>query len=527
MTLRFALLALAVAPFVAVAAQPTVPFVLEIEEVTANQAPALHSTSHAEDAGRWLFVTGRTNGLHGLTATPDPFPAQFANGAVVVYDLATDTRWSASLDGLDPAVAAPLRSTNAQFCQVGSTLYVVGGYGRNVAGDNVTHPTLTAINVPAIIAAVQNGTALAPHVRQLVDERFAVAGGHFIRRGDHYQLVAGNRFDGDYLGGNQVQVYTEAIRSIWLSDDGTTLSVTGYSEDSSAQNLHRRDGNVAPVVLPGGVETFSIYGGVFNSFNLPFRNPVRVDVGSHAAGTFQARFGHYTTPVLAMHDARDGSMHTTFFGGMGQFWYNESTGQIVEDGLVPFIDDIATLSVAADGTTGETVLPVGMPGYFGTNAQFFQSHTLPTWSNGVVRLEALSGRTLIGHIHGGITTDRPNPGWTGGPSEASDRVFAVFVTPQPVAAEDDAPAALLSLTQPLPNPVVSSSRMILTLGRSEDVRVELYDAVGRRVRVIHDGALAGGSHAIEIDGGGLSSGVYLVRAVAGASSLSRQVAVGR
>ena len=77
-------------------AQPGVPFTVEIEEVATTNAPALHSTAHAEHAGRWLFVTGRTDGLHGLTATPDPFPAQFANGAVVVYDLGTDTRWTAS-----------------------------------------------------------------------------------------------------------------------------------------------------------------------------------------------------------------------------------------------------------------------------------------------------------------------------------------------------------------------------------------------------------------------------------------------
>jgi hypothetical protein len=228
-----------------------------------------------------------------------------------------------------------------------------------------------------------------------------------------------------------------------------------------------------------------------------------------------------------MHDARDGSMHTTFFGGMGQFWYNESSGQVVEDGLVPFLDDIATLSVASNGTTTETVLPVGMPGYFGTNAQFFLSHSLPTWSNGVIRLEALTGRTLVGHIHGGITTDRPNPGWTAGPSEASDRVFAVYVTPQPVGTEDGPAGGVLSLSAPIPNPSSSTARSVLVLERTADVVIELFDAVGRRVRALHRGVLGQGDHAVEIDVAGLAPGIYLVRANAGNASTTHRLVVTR
>lgn len=527
MSLRFAATAAALLAGASAHAQPTVPFTIEVVEASQANAPALHSTAHGEDAGRWLFVTGRTNGLHGLTALPDPFPAQFANGAVVVYELATDTRWTAPLDGLDPAIAAPLRATNAQFWQAGSTLYIVGGYGRDAAGNNVTHPTLTAIDVPGIIAAVQNGTALATHIRQSVDQRCAVAGGHLVRRGDHYQLIGGNRFDGDYLGANQVQTYTEAVRSLWIDDDGTTLSIAAYSEDVSPENLHRRDGNVAPVVLPGGVETFSIYGGVFNNFNLPFRNPVRVDDGSHSPGTFEAHFGHYTCPVLAMHDARDGSMHTTFFGGMGQFWFNESSGLIVEDGLVPFINDVATLSVTASGTVSETVLPVVLPGYFGTNSQFFIDQSLPSWSNGVIRLEALTGRTLVGHIHGGITTDRPNPGWTAGPSEASDSVFEVFVTPQSVDVEDGPNRGVLTLSTPVPNPSSAVARSILVLERAADVHVELFDAVGRQVRTVREGPLGAGHHSVEVEVDGLAPGVYLLRARAGSASVAHRLVVAR
>ncbi len=523
---RFALAFAAFICAAAAVAQPGVPFSLEVVQLETSQAPALHSAAAAQDAGRWLLVTGRTNGLHGLTALPDPFPAQFAHGAVVVYELATDTRWTAPLDGLPADIAAPLRATNTEFWQEGSTLYVIGGYGRDTAGANVTHPTLTAINVPGIIAAVQNGTPLAPHIRQLVDQRLAVAGGHLVRRGDRYQLIGGNRFDGDYLGGNMVQTYTEAVRSIWLSDDGTNLAITAYEEDVDATNLHRRDLNVGHVILPGGQESVSLYGGVFNNFNLPFRTPVQIDAGSHSTGSFLARFGHYTCPTLPMHDARNDAMHTVFLGGMGQFWFDETAGTVQEDFLVPFIDDVVSLTRAADGNVTETVLAARMPGYYGTNAQFFIDTAAPAWPNGVLRLESLPGRTLVGYIHGGILTDEPNPGWTGGLSEASSEVFAVYVTPQPLASEEGPGEAVLSLSAPAPNPAATASRLQLTTTEPVTVRVEIFDATGRRAAILHDGQLGVGSHALEVDVASFAPGLYIIRASGDGVSASRRLMVG-
>ena len=507
--------------------QAGVPFSLEVEPVAAPQSPALHSAAFAQDAGRWLFVTGRTNGLHGLTAQPDPFPAEFANGAVVVYEIGTDTRWTAPLDGLAPEVAAPLRAMNTQFWQEGSTLYVIGGYGRDTAGANVTHPTLTAIDVPGIIAAVQDGTPLTPHVRQLVDQRLAVTGGHLVRRDDRYQLIGGNRFDGDYLGAGMVQVYTEAVRSIWLSDDGTTLAMTGYEEDVDAVQLHRRDANVGHVILPGGQESVALYGGVFNNFNLPFRNPVQIDLGAHTASEFLARFGHYTCPVLPMHDARDDAMHTVFLGGMGQFWFDEDAGLVREDVLVPFIDDIAAMSRASDGTVTEAVLAARMPGLYGTNSQFFINPAVPAWPNGVLRLESLPGRTLVGYIHGGITTEEQHPGWTQGDSEAANEVFAVYVTPQPLAAEEGPRAGRLALSAPVPNPADAGARLQLTVAAAATESVELFDIMGRRVAVLFEGVLGHGDHAIEVDAASLAPGLYVIRASGDSDSATRRLVVDR
>src|SRR5690606_28742417 len=102
-----------------------------------------HSFAWAEHDGRWLFVTGRVDGLHSVNTNlePDPFPDDLANDAVWVVDPAADEVWSRPLDELPDAVADPLRVTNAQYHQTGETLYIVGGYGAVAAtGEKVTFP---------------------------------------------------------------------------------------------------------------------------------------------------------------------------------------------------------------------------------------------------------------------------------------------------------------------------------------------------------------------------------------------------
>jgi len=73
------------------------------------------------------------------------------------------------------------------------------------------------------------------------------------------------------------------------------------------------------------------------------------------------------------------------------------------------------------------------------------------------------------------------------------------------------------LTEAYPNPFNPEARLLMTLRSSELVEAGLYDLQGRLVRVLHRGEVpAGVPFPIEVVGGGLSSGVYLVR-VQGAS----------
>lgn len=63
-----------------------------------------------------------------------------------------------------------------------------------------------------------------------------------------------------------------------------------------------------------------------------------------------------------------------------------------------------------------------------------------------------------------------------------------------------------------PNPVTESSRMIVTVRETEDVRIEAYDALGRRVALLYDGTMAPGrEHTISLDALPGASGHYFLR----------------
>ena len=95
-----------------------------------------------------------------------------------------------------------------------------------------------------------------------------------------------------------------------------------------------------------------------------------------------------------------------------------------------------------------------------------------------------------------------------------------------VDAEDDAPAFALGLAA-YPNPVAARATVEVTLPEATDVQVEAFDAVGRRVAVLHDGPLAAGVHALAFDTAALLSGITIVRAVTTTGTASRTVTVVR
>ncbi len=104
--------------------------------------------------------------------------------------------------------------------------------------------------------------------------------------------------------------------------------------------------------------------------------------------------------------------------------------------------------------------------------------------------------------------------------------WALLFTAQPtVGAEADAVLTeAYRLDAAYPNPFSSSTAVRLAVREAQAVRVEVYDALGRRVRVLHDGPLAAdAAPALEIDGRGLANGVYVVRVTGETFSATQKV----
>ena len=74
------------------------------------------------------------------------------------------------------------------------------------------------------------------------------------------------------------------------------------------------------------------------------------------------------------------------------------------------------------------------------------------------------------------------------------------------------PRAGLALGDVYPNPLTGAAQLRLALGRAQQVTAEAFDALGRRVAVLHDGVLpAGTDHVLRFDAAALPAGLYVVR----------------
>lgn len=90
------------------------------------------------------------------------------------------------------------------------------------------------------------------------------------------------------------------------------------------------------------------------------------------------------------------------------------------------------------------------------------------------------------------------------------------------------PQQPLVLTPPSPNPVRTRARLRLAVREAQSVRVALYDALGRRLRVLREARVeAGEAVTLSVPTGGLSSGLYFVRATGKGRTATRRLTVVR
>lgn len=107
------------------------------------------------------------------------------------------------------------------------------------------------------------------------------------------------------------------------------------------------------------------------------------------------------------------------------------------------------------------------------------------------------------------------------------KVQTFFNSGLAVADEPDPEAPAGSLGPPQPNPASGLVRLTLTVDRAQQVRVALYDVLGREVAVLHDGPAGPLALALDVDGAALPAGVYVVRASGESFVGVRRVTVAR
>jgi hypothetical protein len=116
--------------------------------------------------------------------------------------------------------------------------------------------------------------------------------------------------------------------------------------------------------------------------------------------------------------------------------------------------------------------------------------------------------------------------WFGGNPKAN---FALRLVGRPGSVGvDDGPAPALALAQPRPNPFRDGVELDFTLARAGEVRLEVHDLQGRRVRRLAAGRREAGAHrsrwnGADDQGRALPAGVYFVTLESGAVSVTRRV----
>lgn len=487
----------------------TEPFDIYLEPISIPDLGGLQSFAYGKSGGKWLIAGGRLDGLHRR----QPFAAFDVagnNNQLIVVDPIKKQKWAAPLTSLSTGIQEQLSSTNMEFHQEGNYLYLIGGYGyNNATAARKTFDNLLAINVAALIDSIISGNSFVSCIRQISDPQFAVTGGHLKKIDSVFYLIGGNRFDGNYnpMGNpTYTQVYTDAIRKFIINDNGNQLVVTHLPSVIDAANLHRRDYNAVPQIMPDGKEGITAFSGVFQpNIDLPFLNCVNIDkTGYQLNNTFQQYYNHYHCAVLPLYSSKRNEMHSVFFGGIAQYY--DSAGVLVQNNSVPFIKTIARVTRNSMGTMAEYKLPVEMPGYLGAGSEFIVADAIPQFKNEVIKLDDFAtDSTLVGYIFGGISSSAANifNTNTGSQSNASNQIFKVYLIKKSTVGVhqlNNQSIGTLKL-QVLPNPVDGDIIVKFFLTKNAETIIMLYGVDGKIINrnIIRNPSMGDNIYRTQID----------------------------
>lgn len=436
------------------------PYQVVIEQAGFSLPSGLHSYSSAIYKGKWVLLSGRTNGLHDFSNTDDNFPPSFQNTSIYVINPETGSVTVKSLtdpsSGLTQEQIDFLSVTSPQSYNDSKNLYIAGGYGViTESGLFSTKPVLTAIDLKGIIHWVENPSpneTAAQHIRQTVDSTFQVTGGYMTRSNKNLTLlIFGQNFSGFYTDDSN-GLYIEQIRRFKINDKSKlSVSLKNPLPPERDPSYRRRDLNVVPIThdLYGTpLPAYVAFSGVFTTTTGVWTVPVLIDYWGNPSmedpespTTFKQAMNNYVCPTVSLYSNETKNAYVTFFGGIS-FGYFQN-GVFTTDSEIPFINQVTTITLDKNGIYSQylmeneypVILSTGSnPGnqlLFGAGANFFPVENLPTYQNGVIKLDKLGLEPIvIGYIVGGIMSTLPN---TNVPSDsaASPYIFTVTLQPTP------------------------------------------------------------------------------------------------
>lgn len=432
-------------------------FQIRIEQADFNLPEGIQSYAWAIYKGKWIFLAGRTNGMHSF-GPADNFPPSKQNTTIFVVDPSTGTVFSRSLldpsSGLSQAQVDSLSVTAPQSYWKGRKLYITGGYGVDTAtGQFSTKDLLTSIDIPSLIDWVVNpspGQTALQSIRQLSNPIFQVTGGDMYQIGHHDTLlVFGQNFTGSYTDSSNGS-YTKQVRRFQIIDVGPKLSVEINTPKPCKQDpaYRRRDLNVVPVIRHNKF-ALTVYGGVFTPNTGVWTVPVTISgrgnpkmANPYHDGTFKQAMNQYQCAHLGVYSKKAKAMHTVLCGGISFGFIQDGTFQT--DSEIPFINQTTTITRDKHGNYTQYLMnntyPVilstqsnpGNPLLFGAGARFLMAEGIPVFGSDsikIIDLDAMGSMPMVvGYIVGGIQSTLPNTN-TRLDSAASSYVFKVTLIP--------------------------------------------------------------------------------------------------
>lgn len=473
--------------------ETSLPFRVVLEEADFSLTNGLHSFAFATYKGEWLFVAGRTNGLHDVDnedPTSNSFPPSQQNTSVYVVNPKTGVSYSRSLydatSSLTQAQIDLLSVSNSVFYQTQNhkTLYIVGGYGIDTATQQMgTKASITAIDVPKLINWIKNpqGKTAKSCMRFASNPLLQVTGGVMWQANPHqpYLLIFGQNFNGLYVQTSEGS-YSQQVRPCQIIDTGRELLIQSYKQPTPLPEYRRRDLNVVPIIKKTGNSyqpAFVALSGVFTpggEAGTPGAWTLPIEIGADGSAqmldpsdpnAFSQAMNNYSCPNLGLYSQQTNSMYTMLFGGISAVISigsgdcdSECQAPIPTTGPnltlccnLPFSNDITTIEIDKFGTYRQYLMSAKFPViesgltedpctgdpltdprvlWFGASGEFIPNEGLPTYSNGVIALDKLGSSPIsLGYIVGGIASSLTDTN-CGGDSMASTYIFKVTLQPQ-------------------------------------------------------------------------------------------------